>query len=312
MDALSDMLERSRARGAAFSHSTLHGAWGLRFPGDGEVAVHAIVDGELHAWVDDAGHAQRLGGGDVVLVRADEDHHLAHVPGAPCVPWAQFAADADAGEGASRRLVRGEPGDGPAASFCCGAYLFEGDLCTPLLRSLPHLVRLQPRSGSPLRVVVDLLIAEMGRDGPGQQALLDRLLDVALVEALREHLATLGEDAPGWFRARRDPGLAAALDAVHADPARSWTVAELADRAHLSRATFSRRFAEVVGDPPLQYLTAWRMALARERLRDTGDGLAAIAASIGYASEFSFAAAFKRHVGTAPGRWRAGRDPDGR
>ena len=302
MDVLTDVLERSRARGAAFSRSDLHGPWGLRFPGGAAVAVHAIVDGELHAWADDPERAHRLHGGDVALVRAEKGHHLAHAPGARCTPWEEFVAEAAAGT--SRRLVGGRPHDGPAASFCCGAYVFEGDLGTPLLRSLPSLVRLHPRSGSSLRVVVDLLISEMDRDAPGQQALLDRLLDVALIEALRQHLAALGEEAPGWFRAQREPALAVALDALHTDPAHPWTVAELADRAHLSRATFSRRFAETVGAPPLRYLTAWRMALARERLRDTDDGLAAIATSLGYASEFSFATAFKRHIGVAPGRWR--------
>ena len=113
------------------------------------------------------------------------------------------------------------------------------------------------------------------------------------------------EDVPGWFRAMDEPGLGDALRAVHADPARPWTVGELARVATLSRSTFARRFTEVVGVPPLQYLAQWRVALAKEHLRDTDDGLSAVASSVGYGSEFSFAAAFKRHVGVAPGRWRA-------
>jgi AraC-like DNA-binding protein len=151
---------------------------------------------------------------------------------------------------------------------------------------------------------VDLLAHEMLCDEPGQQALLDRLLDVALVQLLREHFNSHETQAPGWFRASSDPRIAATLQALHSEPARQWTVAGLAAEAALSRSAFARRFAEQLGVAPLEYLSDWRMALARERLRDTDDGLAVIAQSLGYASEFSFAAAFKRHTGMAPGRWR--------
>ena len=152
---------------------------------------------------------------------------------------------------------------------------------------------------------MDLLAREMLRDDPGQQALLDRLLDVALVQILREHLSSCAGDAPGWFRAASDARIDAALSALHADPAHQWTVAELAEHALMSRSAFARHFTEIVGVAPLTYLSDWRMALARERLRDDGAGLAAVGRSLGYASEFSFAAAFKRHHGMAPGRWRA-------
>lgn len=298
MDVLSDLLQRSRARGAAFSRSTLHGRWGLTFPANGTLAIHAVVDGEMFAWTDDPGRATHVIGGDVLLLRASP-HHLAAAPGLPTAPFADLLGDGPI----SRRVRVGDPADGPPAEFCCGAYLFDGDLSTPLIEALPGLVRLRPPAGSPLRVTIDLLVAEMANDGPGQQALLDRLLDVALVQSLRVWFAH-AEEVPGWFRAMDEPGLGQALRAVHADPARAWTVGELADIANSSRSRFARHFAEVVGAPPLRYLTDWRIALAKERLRDTDDGLAAIGSSIGYGSEFSFASAFKRHVGTPPGRWR--------
>ncbi|HEX4247586.1 MAG TPA: AraC family transcriptional regulator [Pseudonocardia sp.] len=298
MDVLTDLLQRSRARGAAFSRSTLHGQWGLTFPVNGTLAIHAIVDGEMFAWTDDPGRATHVIGGDVLLLRASP-HHLGTAPGVSTVPFVSLL-----GNRVSARCARvGSPTDGPAGEFCCGAYLFEGDLSTPLIESLPSLVRLRPTAGSPLRVTIDLLVAEMAGDGPGQQALLDRLLDVALVQSLRSWFAQ-AETVPGWFRAMDEPGLGDALRAVHADPARAWTVGSLAGLANSSRSKFARRFAEVVGAPPLQYLTDWRIALAKERLRDTDDGLAAIASSVGYGSEFSFASAFKRQVGIPPGRWR--------
>jgi AraC-like DNA-binding protein len=127
---------------------------------------------------------------------------------------------------------------------------------------------------------------------------------VILVQALREQLAADLAAAPSWFRGMADPAIAAALRAIHADPQREWTVAALAAEASLSRATFARRFTQLLGIAPLGYVTDWRMALAREQLRTGEASLAAIARSLGYGSEFSFAAAFKRHHGVAPGRWR--------
>jgi AraC-like DNA-binding protein len=298
VDVLTDLLQRSRARGAAFSRSTAYGAWGLAFPVNGALAIHAVVDGELYAWTDAPRRATRVLGGDVLLLRSTP-HHLGSAPGVATVPFLDVVGDGPI----SRRAELGTAADGPMAQFCCGAYRFEGDLSRPLLDALPPLVRLRPPAGSPLRMTIDLLVSEMSGDGPGQQALLDRLLDVALVQSLRAWFET-AEQVPGWFRAMDDPGLRAALQAVHTDPTRGWTVGELAAVAHASRSNFARRFTEIVGVPPLQYLTDWRIALAKERLRDTDDGLASIAAAVGYGSEFSFASAFKRQVGTAPGQWR--------
>jgi AraC-like DNA-binding protein len=302
MDVLTDLLQRSRARGAAFSRTNAYGDWGLAFPGNAALAVHAIVEGDGYLWADDPADALRLIPGDVVLVRESTPHHIAHVAGAPCTPLAEVAKLA---EGVPKRATVGAPDGGPpAAAFFCGAYRFEGDLCEGLLAALPDKFRLRPAAGSTLRATMDLLASEMLEDRLGQQALLDRLLDVALVQILREHFNDPTAAAPGWFRASTDPRISAALEAIHATPGRAWTVSELAEHALLSRSAFARRFTNLLGVPPLTYVNDWRMALARERLRDTDARLASIGEALGYASEFSFAAAFKRHHGLAPGRWR--------
>jgi AraC-like DNA-binding protein len=310
MDVLTDLLARSRARGAAFAHSTIHGPWGLAFPTGPGLAVHAVVDGEVHLWTGpseeptSASTVLALGPGDIVLVRGDVEHRMGRTPGARCRPMDDVVS-AGPLPGSARRFGSGEPDGRAPAVFFCGAYLFDGDLCAGLVQALPETVHLRPASGSALRTTMDLLAREMQRDDPGQQTVLDRLLDVALVQVLREHFTVRDDDAPTWFRASGDPTIGPALRALHADPAHPWTVADLAAEARLSRAAFSRRFSAVLGAAPLTYLTDWRMALARELLRDTDDGLAAIAGAVGYSSEFSFAAAFKRHQGVAPGRWRA-------
>lgn len=128
---------------------------------------------------------------------------------------------------------------------------------------------------------------------------------MVLVHVLREQFVRAGDSAPSWFRALDDPEIGRALGLLHADPALAWSVAHLAAEVGLSRAAFARRFAALVGTPPLQYLTDWRMGLAREELRDGSAPLAAVAEKVGYTSQFAFAAAFKRAHGEPPGRWRA-------
>lgn len=294
-----DLLERTRARGAAFAHTVAHGTWGIDFPPSPGLAVHVLLDGAAVV-VEEDGAVHPVAAGDAVLVRGDVVHRLASGTDAPGEALEAFTARHTT---AVRRLVA--DGSGPAAAFMCGAYRYSGDLLSSLVAQLPPVLVVTPPLGSRLRAALDLLAREVTVDAPGQQTVLDRLLDVAVVGLLRAHLGGAGPLAPGWYRAREHPGIARALTAVHTDPARGWTVASLAQTADLSRAAFARRFVELVGAPPLEYVTGWRMAVAREQLRDTGEPIAAVARGVGYASEFAFAAAFKREHGVPPGRWRA-------
>lgn len=303
MDVLADLLTRARARGALFSHSTLRAPWGLEFH-DAHVtlSIHAVLAGEL--WVEQPGaEPLRLLQGDLLLVNSERPYAFVHAPGAPVRPLADFLAAAGPSAG-TRRFALG--GAGPETGLVCGAYTFEGVVCDSLLAALPEMMPLPAvvRTDPPLRTVLDLLTHELGREAPGQQTLLDRLLDLLLVYALRGWFALPETDTPAWYRALDDPSVGAALRALHADPARAWTVAELAAAADLSRAALARRFTALTGRPPLAYLTAWRMTLAREALLRPGATLAAVAREVGYGTEFAFAAAFKRELGVAPGRWR--------
>lgn len=306
VDVLTDVLQRSRARGAAFSHSTARGVWGVRFPRGAKLAIHGILGGEAYAWADRPEDSCRVLAGDLVLVRGPSSHHMAHAPGAELVAFDSLPTTGVPG-GPERKHVG--TGSGQPTTYFCGAYTFEGELCNGLLAGLPDLTVVRPPAGSALRAVLDVFAAELLQPAPGQQAALDSLLDVVLIQALREQLAADLGAAPPWYRAMDDPAVGAALRAIHAEPQRAWTVAGLAAKASLSRASFARRFTGLLGLAPLTYVLNWRMALAREQLRDGDAGLAAVAHGLGYASEFSFAAAFKRHHGVAPGRWRAGAQP---
>jgi AraC-like DNA-binding protein len=134
--------------------------------------------------------------------------------------------------------------------------------------------------------------------------MLGRLMELLFVEVLRRHASQLPDTARGWFAALNDPIVGRTLQLIHGDPARRWTVGELAREAGTSRSVLFERFIAIVGQPPIEYLASWRMHLAAKRLRDTHDSLAAVAADVGYESEASFNRAFKRFTGLAPGRWR--------
>ena len=152
VDVLTDLLERARARGAGFSHSTVRGPFGLAFPAVPGLAVHLVVEGDLLLWTDDPERPERLIGGDLVLVKGGLDHHLATSPTQPLRPLTTFMETARVSD---RRFATGEGPD--TAVFLCGAYLFEGDICTQLLAMLPETIRLRPAAGSTLRTTLDLL-----------------------------------------------------------------------------------------------------------------------------------------------------------
>jgi AraC-like DNA-binding protein len=151
---------------------------------------------------------------------------------------------------------------------------------------------------------MDTLVSDAKRSRLGSGPLVDRLMDILFIQAVRAQVGDLGGPDAGWLAAMRDPNLSAAIAAIHADPSRSWTVARLAGSVGMSRTAFATRFALLLGESPMKYLTRFRMTLAIEDLRDGRASLASIAERIGYASEVAFSKAFKRHVGIGPGAFR--------
>jgi AraC-like DNA-binding protein len=237
--------------------------------------------------------------GHVLLLGTGGSYDLLTAPDADTVPLEHVLAE----HGPSPLEL---PGDGAVTELLCGSYSFRGVLCEDLLAALPT-AAVVPAGDPTVTAALTLLTAEVGAEQAGRQTVLDRLLDVLLVALLRVLWADQLHP-PVWAGAPQDRAVAAALRAVHGDPAHPWTVAELARVATVSRAALARRFTAEVGSPPLTYLTWWRMRLAREALLE-GATLAQVARQVGYATEYAFAAAFTREVGTAPGRWRRAQQP---
>lgn len=300
MDVVADLLARARARGALFANWTACAPWGMTFTDDVALSFHAVVEGELWVQVHGHGEPQRLLQGDVMLIAGGQTYSFTHERGAP----ASLTID-DMPERATRERTFDFPGPGARTHVVCGAFTFRGSICSSLLEALPPLVLVRSSEAEPaLRSVLTLLADETRREGPGQQTILDRLLDLLLVYTLRTWFASPAGTPPRWYSALDDEAVGAALRAMHGDPAHPWTVSELADRSGLSRAAFARRFQAATGTSPLAYLADWRIALAADALLEPGATLASVAADVGYGSEFAFSAAFKRHRGVAPGRWR--------
>lgn len=295
VDVLQDYLLRARASGASFIQSAVVAPWGVRLPADAQLAVHAMIRGDGWLWLDNPAEAIELRAGDVALVRGGRVHHLAHTVGATCDDLVDFQSFD--GDGPT-------PPSSPTHVFLCGAYHFAGEVGNGLLEALPALLHVRPEPGSRLRVTTELLSQELADPLPGQRTVLDRLLDVVLVHLLRVYFDDPSTPAPAWYVGDAHPSLRASLQAMHDHPERSWTVPELAKLASVSRSTFTRVFHDVLGQTAMDYLTEWRMTLARDDLRDGADTLATVAKRYGYASPYAFSAAFTRHHGEPPGRWR--------
>ena len=309
MDVLSDAVTATRVGKPSASRARVTAPWRFRFaPYDG-AGFHIVLQGSCLLWSEETDPVP-LGAGDVVFLPYGSAHLLADAAadpraGRPAVPFEEWARTADGGP-ADHAAEPDSPG---TTVLLCGTYRLSHARAHPLLAELPAVVHLPARVGSDpeLRAAVDLLGRETGGARSGGDAAVPALLDLLLVYILRAWLkqeATAGR-AAGWSRALTDPAVAAALRAMHDHPARPWTLQTLAARAGVSRSSLARRFTALVGRPPMDYLTWWRMGMAARLLRDPDTPLAAVARAVGYASPFAFAHAFKREFGDAPGRYRA-------
>lgn len=308
MDALGDLLDGVRARSAAFCRAILDPPWALRIADRAPLALATALRG--HAWiVPDDGEPLLMRTGDIAIIKGPDPYTVGDDPATEPTITVHAGNRLTTMDGvditADLRLAPRTSGtpDG-SAIVASGTYGVGGDVTDRLLNALPTVV-LVP-SGDAQFPIVDLLAREVSKDDPGQQVVLDRLLDLALIATLRAWFDRPDAAPPGWYRAQSDPLVGPAIQLLHDDPARPWTVASLAGLAGGSRAAFARRFTTLVGEPPMTYLAGWRIALAADLLRGTNATIDAIARSVGYANAFALSVAFKRVRGVSPSEHRAG------
>ncbi len=298
MDPLSDVFSLLDLQSAATARFEAGGDWAFRFPAKPWLKINAVLRGQC--WIALPGDPpRRLETGDIFLL-ADAPPFV--LSGAPRGAAGDVAPYPDAG----RTGVMRHGGDDTV--LIGSGFVFRDDNARLLLDALPPLAHIpaDAPAAAALRATLALLGPELADGGAMGSALVTRrLADVLLVQALRAHVANGGADGLGWIGALGDRAIGAALRLIHADVGRRWTVAELAASVGMSRSGFALRFRERTGRAPLDYLTHWRMQLARDALRHGAEPVASLAARLGYSSESAFGNAFKRVCGHAPKRYWA-------
>ncbi|MEG3627601.1 AraC family transcriptional regulator [Streptomyces poriticola] len=306
MDPLSSLLSGIRAEGSVVSHAVLTAPWTIRFADGAPLTMVSVLRGQGTLLLPD-GTERAIGAGDTAIVRGPEPFHLADHPATVHRPHVEYeiACFTARTECTAQELggIRWSADPEGATALIVGAYRASGHRHERLLRALPPV--LVVNEDAEVCAWLESAAADAAQISAGSQALMDRLLDWALVCTLRNWFDQAGADAPGWYRGLADPVLSPALQAFHARPADTWTVASLAAQAGVSRALFAKRFTRLMGRPPLAYLTECRMDEAEAFLADTDLSIAQIAKSVGYADAFGFSAAFKRHKGLSPSSFRA-------
>jgi AraC-like DNA-binding protein len=303
MDSLGALLDGPRARDAFLLRVTMAPPWSLRVQDHAPLSVVAVVRGMVWVTPPD-GAPVELCPGDVALARWHGPYVMNDPPGTEPTVLIHPGDRCESLDGAPldqsmRHGVRswGNDADGGDVMLI-GTYHEAGELSGRILATLPSLAVIRADEwDTPLLAVLE---AELEREDIGQSAVLDRLLDLVLVTALRIWLGRPDAEAPGWYLAMGDPVVGDALRLLHDDPAAPWTVASLAAEVGVSRAALARRFSDLVGEPPMTYLTSWRLGLAADRLRQPGATVGSVAADVGYGNAFAFSTAFKRHRGVSP------------
>lgn len=296
MQALDDWLKAVHADGVVLVRTRVAGPWGFAVERREAVMFHFVAEGR--AFVRSAGAAPlELQSGELVIFPSGSAHDVTYSPRGRAAPLAEFMA-----------LRNGvvDPA-AKASTLICGEFKLDQHLAIPAIRALPPIVHVRAADEpghSALTDTLRLLRAEVETPNFGNQIVVRNLLSALFVYFMREWARTTALDAHDWFSAVRTPHIARALACMHDSPEHAWTLEELAKAVGLSRAAFARQFNTLVGEPPLEYLTRWRMGVAAQLLESSDLRLSEIAARVGYQSEFSFSRAFKRVRGIAPARYR--------
>jgi AraC-like DNA-binding protein len=320
VDPFTILLDGARARDTFVLRTILNPPWSVQVRDRAPLNLVAVLGGT--PWVTPGtGDAVRLDTGDIAMMRGPEAFTFADDPRTPIQvvvrpgPRRTTPAGAELPEVADRGVrtwVNAErahdDGAHGASVLLIGKYSGPGELATRLLRALPPLLVI-PTAAHTEPALVSLLARETVRNAPGQHLVLERLFDILLVGVLREWLARPDADAAVWNRADEDPVVGSALRLIHGDPGHPWTVAALARRAGVSRATLARRFTDLVGMPPMAYLTGWRIDVAADLLVESDATIDTVARQVGYGSGFALSTAFKRARGMSPQRYRAHHRP---
>jgi len=322
-DALSDVLSAVQLSGSVFFDVTAKSPWVAEAPPAAQIAdqvmpsaqhvieYHVVTRGTC--WISLVGDAAfepvKLKEGDIAVIPQGDPHVVSSAPGMRAEPNLEAHRRPEDPNALPFAIQTG--GDGPSDThLICGFFSCDARPFNPLLDSLPRFMRFSrdasQGSHSLLNQFIQFASSEAGNKRAGSQSVLNRLSELMFVEVIRMYMDQLANNNTGWLAGLRDPLVGRALTLLHARPAHAWTLEELASEAAASRSALADRFTQIVGRPPIQYLTQWRMQIAAKRLADPGLKIAVVAHEVGYESEAAFSRAFKKFVGRSPSQWRTG------
>ncbi len=308
MDPLSQLFAHPQAEGAFCLLMTMRTPWAVHIADEGALTLMIVTGGRCRIRRDDTDH--QLTAGDVALVRGPQPYRVTDAAGSPTIARIEPGERCVTPDGAPLHLTFahglrhwGNHPDGPDTVIVAG-YRDVGNVGRFVTDVLPGVAVLPSGTLTDGSGLVELLRLEIARDGLGQSVILDRLVDIVTIQAIRAWAAEHPPAQAPWLAGVADPAVAAALEAIHTRPERPWTVADLARVGAVSRATMADRFTRLVGRPPLRYLARWRLALARDLMAERALTLDTIAARVGYSSGFALSAAFSREYGHSPAAYR--------
>ena len=321
-DVLSEVLSAVRLTGSVFFDVTAAAPWVAEAPPSAEI-VDSVMPGSQHAieyhvvtrgscWITLVDGAPfepvQLREGDIAVVPHGEPHAVSSAPGMRAEPNLDLHRRSNDDSDLPFKLKTGNDGASDA-HLICGFFACDVRPFNPLLDALPRFMRIGRGTASAtdslLEQFIRLASAEIHDKRAGAQSVLNKLSELLFIEAIRSHMNALPSENIGWLSALRDPLVSRAIALLHTQPARSWTLDELAVESGASRSGLASRFTHLTGYPPIQYLTRWRMQLAAKRLNERGAKIAAVAQEVGYDSEAAFSRAFKKFSGKSPSEWRS-------
>ncbi len=316
MDAFSEILSGVKLNGAVFFTAEFSAPWGVSAPGSKTmtatvapgaehlVLYHLVVEGAAVIELLD-GQSTEVGPGDVVIFPNGDAHHMSSGKDATR-PFPNYGINAKIQARELSPLRAG--GGGNISRLVCGYMTCDPYLSRPILSGLPAVFKVNiraDRSGHWLESSIMHLVDEAGSGSAGSEAMLAKLSEALFVDALRRYVGNLPVQERGWLAGSRDPIVGKSLALLHRRVAEPWTIAHLAEEVGISRSALVERFTRFLSEPPMTYLTRWRLQLAARSLKTTSRGVADIAADVGYESEAAFNRAFKREFGQPPGRYRS-------
>ncbi|MCP4435971.1 MAG: AraC family transcriptional regulator [Actinomycetia bacterium] len=296
--AIGEALRYIQMSGIFYCPSELTEPWGLELPPMPDcVWFHAVLGGELTLEVE--GDTLTLRTGDLVLVPHGTGHRgwgieETDTPSVFDLPH-DYVTD--------QYAVLRHGGGGQRTDLVCGGIRLEHPAARQLVGSLPPVIHIEASRSTRadwMRATLELMAEETQQARPGGEAVVSRLCDIVVIQAIRTWIERDPAAQTGWLGALRDQQIGAAIASVHRNPQHDWTVATLADEVAMSRSAFAARFTDLVGESAMRYVTRWRMHVALDLLQRTDSNVATVAGEVGYDSEAAFSRAFKRVIGVSP------------